>query len=200
MRFATVQCFFYRIRISNALDRDAALPYSVQDHIERCPACRRFHGAGLTLRAVPPEDTSEEWFERRPVIEKRLLDAVGCREAGSIRGHFPHNRPLRIAALAASLILVLTGGLIFLGRENRGEPSKEEYLSTVQALTHAKEDLLRTCLPHTEDLLSMKPVTEPLLTEVENLAEDAELIKNFMAAMLPVKNMLSHLNEARNGF
>lgn len=179
-----MRCFFYRILISHALDGDRPLPDKVRRHLQRCPACRRFHETSALL----PEQfrAAAEGRSLQPsVLTGKLTTVLQGKDRPAVKSPFSPPAVLRFAALVLVFALILAGGFYYFGDDGRKPPSMEETRTRLESPVERNgRPLLRGPMGE-EEALWLSQVTRPLEQELHRIKKDAKTVSCYVVSCFP---------------
>lgn len=194
-----MRCFFSRMAISHALDRDGPIPDRVRRHILHCPACRQFHETAAALPEKLRNDLPEKGTPEDLSLCERVVSAVqreGVRERPPRRSVL--SRSLWVPVAAASLVLICLLFLLDSGRDNGEDGALDDLASGTESAVISDWDLLTRNDLLDGGSLCIDLVSRPLRAEVERLSRDAEAVSEFFIDFLPVEALLGKAPE-KNG-
>jgi hypothetical protein len=181
-------CRFFRFMISIAADGDGELAGLTQRHVLRCAGCRDFHeicqslGCGLRRDGAKPEVATG----MPEALGGRIMEAVAARklEGYKLRIRF------RVAAVAASVALILLGGALFLAAQRNAQgPGRLDQGSISDVLGRLAVD---------DASAEWSQVVETALAgEIRNLTYDAESAAEFLVACVAVDPTSSQIQGNR---
>jgi|GEM_PF-4149381 len=203
-----MRCLINRILISHALDRNRLPGRSVQKHVDCCDDCKRFYSASVALSEglrTARAAADESWD---PSLTERIVaSAAGRRRAPTrkVRPRRAHRKPAPwMVAAAAGLLIVITSALILFDDLGGGDPTRDEIAASLEAVTDLGQKLLGRHLTVESDDEFLGLVAEPLgfaaqplVAEVDRLADDAEAMRGFVVAILPINLLHAASNPDR---
>ena len=167
-------CWFFKLRISEAMDGDGVLSRAAEKHIRHCANCREFHSRCVSLAdglrseaAVSNEETSRH-------LSTRILRAIQYRQAEvqkiGVR--------LRLA-VAACIALTAIVVVLFLAKHHNNQVSGPANSGTeIQAIRNlGGGDFAGAWSGFVE---------RPLAGELENLENDTESAVRFLVTCVAV--------------
>lgn len=166
-------CWLSKLQISNAADTDDRLSERTQRHIRRCPSCREFHqaclslGEGLEREAAMPND---EFAER---LSSRVRAAVPSSSTQTYKLPVDWMR----AAAAASIGIALIVGAMFYAL-SPAEPPVSEPGPMIAGIS----DFMGRETPAAWANRAEKPLAD----ELENIASDTESAVRFLVTCVAV--------------
>ena len=165
-------CWLFRLMISSAIDADRGLPRVVKGHIGRCRRCREFHrDCSLMAEQLGASTTAPGGdFSRR--MRRRVLAEIS--RAGATAPRF---RVRWAPVLAAACIAIaLFAGLIFYGaHQGQLQPTPARFGLGLAGL-----------IEDTPPSAWVAVVEEPIASEIENLAGEAESAVRFLVTCVSV--------------
>ena len=168
-------CWFFRLRISGAMDGDGVLSRAAEKHIRHCANCREFHSRCVSLAdrlrnkaAVLNDGTCSR-------LNARILRAIQYRQVDAKKAGIR----LRPAALAACLALTVLVGVLFLAKHRNNQVGGK-------AISGTEIQVIRN--PGGGDFAGAWSgfVERPLANELENLENDTESAVRFLVACVAV--------------
>jgi len=177
-------CWFFRFKISDAMDGDGVLSRAVEKHIRRCADCREFYNGcvlladGLRGKAA----VSNDGTSRR--LSKRVLRVVPYRQTAvrkvSIR--------LWPVAAAACIALVVLAGVLFLAKYQREQIGREGVPGT-------EIQVVRSLVGGDFAGAWSGVVERPLAEEMEKLEGNTESAVRFLVTCVAVNVAGSGVNQ-----
>jgi hypothetical protein len=178
-------CWYYRIRISHALDGDRALPKGVEKHINQCGSCRRFYQGSLAVADQLRREAAEMLGHRVDVdLGGETLSSSATKLV------FPS---LHLWRAAAAVLVVLAAGVIFWS-VTKPEPvvNQKKELQTFADIVYEHGFAADTFALKTGDSLQML-VANPFQAEMSRITEDANRALDFLMV-----NLVSNQTEIPN--
>jgi len=177
-------CWFFRLRISGAMDGDGALSRAVEKHIRHCTDCREFYDRCVSLAdglkggaAISDDEIARRLSARIPraiPYPQVKMQKVGIR--------------LWPAAVAACIALIVLAGALFLTRYRDGRVSGGGEVGTeIQAV----RNLVGGDFAGAWSGL----VEKPLEDEMEKLQEDTESAVRFLVTCVAVDVTSDEINQ-----
>lgn len=192
-----MRCFINKILISHALDRNRAPGRSVEGHVGRCAGCQRFYSESLSLKEglKAAASTHGEAWDR--ILTDRIMERIDGEAKIDNRRSLSCGTPLwrrpRVVVLAACLALAVTAGMILFDGVDDDGSARDDVAASLEAVTALGQKLLggRFDGESAAALLGLvaEPlglVVDPLTAEVDRLADDAEAMRGFVVAILPI--------------
>ena len=168
-------CWLYKLKISGAMDGNGKLPRAAERHIRHCAPCREFHNDCLSLAYGLRTETmvSKDHVSER--LTRRILTAIQHQRTGI--------QPTRIRlwpiAAAASVILFVLVGALFLAKHYRGQNGGEnEPTFVISGITDLAEG--NFARPWSQ------LVEKPLASELQNLQNDTQSAVRFLVTCVAV--------------
>ncbi len=165
-------CWFYKLMISNTMDRDCRLPKMADNHIHRCTSCRDFYDICLSFEQGLSRQSvvlNHKFSER---INHRVVSATVKQTLLSQKARI-NWKPILTAASVAMIISLLILSLVTYSNYKRKIRSSRELLIVVQNLG---------------DNVKAKwsqPIEQSLAGELQNLVNDTESAVRFLVACVP---------------
>jgi len=176
-------CWFFKLRISEAMDGDGVLSRAAEKHIRHCANCREFHSRCVSLAdglrseaAVSNEETSRH-------LSTRILRAIQYRQAEVQKVGIR----LRLA-VAACIALTVLVGVLFLAKHHNNQVSSPSKSGTeIQAIRNlGGGDFTGAWSGFVE---------RPLAGELENLENDTESAVRFLITCVAVNVTGTGINQ-----
>jgi len=166
-------CWYFRLMISHAMDRDGHLSIRTQRHVSHCVSCRGFYeGCQLLGEGLRREAAASKCKVSRRLSES-ILTAIGNQRTE------PRTIKLRPVLAAACVALVISTGILFLmGRRDKPEVSQPPQAEPVAAF--------RALVGEDFWMEWSEPVSQPLADELQNLVGHTEAAARFLVACLDV--------------
>jgi predicted anti-sigma-YlaC factor YlaD len=177
-------CWFFRLKISGAMDGDGVLSRAAEKHIRHCANCRGFYNRCILLADGLRGEAavSNDKISRR--LSAHVLRAIPYRQVGvqkvSVR--------LWPAAVAVCLALVVLVGGLFLARYRNNQVSGGGDLGTeIRVIRNfGGGDLAGVWSGFVE---------RPLASELENLEDDTKSAVRFLVTCVAVNVTGSQMNQ-----
>ena len=177
-------CWFFRLRISGAMDGDGVLSRAAGKHIRHCANCQEFYNRCVSLADGLRSEAavSNDGTSRR--LSDHVLRAIRYRKVEAQKVSVR----LRPAAVAACLALTVLVGVLFLTKHHNNQVSGPANSGTeIQVIRNlGGGDFAGAWSGFVE---------RPLASELENLENDTESAVRFLVTCVAVDVTSDEINQ-----
>lgn len=176
-------CWFFRLRISDAMDGDGVLSRAAEKHIRHCANCREFHSRCASLADGLRNEAAVSNNRTSWRLSTRILRAIQYRQAEVQKVGVR----LRLA-VAACIALTVLVGVLFLAKHHNNQVSGPGKSGTeIQAIRNlGGGDFAGAWSGFVE---------RPLAGELENLENDTESAVRFLVTCVAVNITGTGINQ-----
>jgi len=184
-----IPCLWYRWRLSNAIDDGRAVPPSVEQHLDRCPACRAFCRAAQMLETRLPQ-TVDPGSDAQAVVAAVMARLT---QAGTPTPALHRLQPTAggrrlwgppLAVVAAGLLILATVGAVTWWINHRSGHGAHDPAAALAQIFRESVPVGDAAVPDPTALGAV--VTQPYARELEWLGREAVSNLRFVASCVGI--------------